>query len=231
MISSVTRRYPHPSPQPQGGGGFPGQQYHQQHNSNQGGYPGQQYQQQQPRPPPPQQHQPGGGYGGPGANQYHPRKLPRLSRELNMKITSPDGPPPRPPSNVQNYGPQTQGPDHRNVQPFFKYSQCTGKRKALCIGINYFGQNGELRGCINDARNIQRFLCSESRITLLFKAILIWFRRALSLQDRGYCYAYRRCSKPAHEADKGKHCECQTTCRRIAVSYGTQLDSSHAMAS
>ena len=26
------------------------------------------------------------------------------------------------------------------------------------IGINYFGQNAELKGCINDARNIQRFL-------------------------------------------------------------------------
>jgi hypothetical protein len=38
------------------------------------------------------------------------------------------------------------------------YSQCTGKRKALCIGINYVGQKAELRGCINDARNMQKFL-------------------------------------------------------------------------
>ena len=30
------------------------------------------------------------------------------------------------------------------------------------IGINYVGQKGELKGCINDARNIQRFLCGES---------------------------------------------------------------------
>jgi hypothetical protein len=30
------------------------------------------------------------------------------------------------------------------------------------IGINYFGQASELRGCINDARNIQRFLCCMS---------------------------------------------------------------------
>jgi hypothetical protein len=30
------------------------------------------------------------------------------------------------------------------------------------IGINYFGQNGELKGCINDARAIQRFLCGKA---------------------------------------------------------------------
>ncbi|KAL8420720.1 hypothetical protein RB594_003497 [Gaeumannomyces avenae] len=40
----------------------------------------------------------------------------------------------------------------------FQYSQCTGKRKALLIGINYFGQKGELRGCINDVRNLSNFL-------------------------------------------------------------------------
>lgn len=40
----------------------------------------------------------------------------------------------------------------------FQYSNCTGKRKALCIGINYIGQEGELRGCINDVHNISSFL-------------------------------------------------------------------------
>lgn len=34
----------------------------------------------------------------------------------------------------------------------------TGKRKALLIGINYFGQQGQLRGCINDVHNVQKFL-------------------------------------------------------------------------
>lgn len=34
----------------------------------------------------------------------------------------------------------------------------TGKRKALLIGINYKGQSGELRGCINDVHNVQKFL-------------------------------------------------------------------------
>jgi len=43
----------------------------------------------------------------------------------------------------------------------FQYSNCTGRRKALLIGINYFGQSGELRGCINDVGNVSRYL-SES---------------------------------------------------------------------
>mmetsp|Transcript_16322 Transcript_16322/g.39051 ORF Transcript_16322/g.39051 Transcript_16322/m.39051 type:complete len:346 (-) Transcript_16322:138-1175(-) len=40
----------------------------------------------------------------------------------------------------------------------------TGRRRALFIGINYYGQKGELRGCINDVHNIKRFLTSKYRI-------------------------------------------------------------------
>ncbi|KAG5297441.1 metacaspase CasA [Histoplasma ohiense] len=40
----------------------------------------------------------------------------------------------------------------------FQYSNCTGKRKALLIGINYFGQRGQLRGCINDVKNMSTYL-------------------------------------------------------------------------
>ena len=42
----------------------------------------------------------------------------------------------------------------------------TGKRKALFIGINYYGQQGELRGCINDVKNIKNFLTSNFRIEI-----------------------------------------------------------------
>ena len=38
-----------------------------------------------------------------------------------------------PPSEVQNYGPQYQGADSRSQQLNFQYSQCTGKKKALCV--------------------------------------------------------------------------------------------------
>ncbi|KAK0201273.1 peptidase C14, caspase domain-containing protein [Desarmillaria ectypa] len=40
----------------------------------------------------------------------------------------------------------------------FQYSKCTGRKKALCIGINYHGQSYELQGCINDTRHLRDFL-------------------------------------------------------------------------
>ncbi|ROT42736.1 hypothetical protein SODALDRAFT_268486 [Sodiomyces alkalinus F11] len=40
----------------------------------------------------------------------------------------------------------------------YQYSNCTGRRKALLIGINYFGQHGQLRGCINDVKNMSAYL-------------------------------------------------------------------------
>lgn len=68
-----------------------------------------------------------------------------------------------PPSTPQ-YSPygaqQFNGPPPPQQQ--YQYSQCTGRKKALCIGINYFGQNGELRGCINDAKNMKAFLIRKS---------------------------------------------------------------------
>ena len=42
--------------------------------------------------------------------------------------------------------------------------QVTGRRKALFIGINYYGQNGELKGCINDVHNIKNFLTKNYHI-------------------------------------------------------------------
>ena len=60
------------------------------------------------------------------------------------------GPPP--PQGMQNFG-------HGAPQGYqFQYSNCTGKRKALLIGINYIGQKNALRGCINDVHNVSGFL-------------------------------------------------------------------------
>lgn len=56
----------------------------------------------------------------------------------------------KPPSQVQHTGPGN--------EVAYQYSQCTGRRKALLIGINYFGSANELRGCINDSRNMFNFL-------------------------------------------------------------------------
>ncbi|OBZ85998.1 Metacaspase-1 [Choanephora cucurbitarum] len=44
--------------------------------------------------------------------------------------------------------------------PPFKLSNCKGKKKALLIGINYFGTKHELSGCINDVANIKEFIQS-----------------------------------------------------------------------
>lgn len=58
---------------------------------------------------------------------------------------------PRPPSNMQSYGPNS-----HKMQ--FQYSNMTGRRKALSIGINYIGSKNALRGCINDSHAMTAFL-------------------------------------------------------------------------
>lgn len=59
--------------------------------------------------------------------------------------------PPPPPQTVQSFGVGAPGYG-------FQYSTCTGRRKALLIGVNYFGQRGQLRGCINDVKNMSAYL-------------------------------------------------------------------------
>ncbi|GIC87314.1 caspase family protein [Aspergillus udagawae] len=60
--------------------------------------------------------------------------------------------PPRPPLEAQQFG--NGAPSHYR----FQYSACTGRRRALLIGINYIGQPNQLRGCINDVTNMSTFL-------------------------------------------------------------------------
>jgi metacaspase-1 len=36
--------------------------------------------------------------------------------------------------------------------------ECTGTKRAVLIGINYFGQQGELTGCINDCLNMKDYI-------------------------------------------------------------------------
>merc|ERR1711988_890940 len=61
--------------------------------------------------------------------------------------------PPQYPPSQQSY-PQAQA--HSGL-----LSNCQGNKKALLIGINYFGQSGELRGCVNDVNNIRSLLYSR----------------------------------------------------------------------
>ncbi|KAK4152682.1 Metacaspase-1A [Chaetomidium leptoderma] len=126
----------HPPPQQQGYGQYPPQQQHQQQYQQ----PYQQQQHQRPQGPPPQGYDAygypiahGPAYGGSGTSRAAPA----------------------PPSGTQVFG-------HGAPQDYtFQYSNCTGKRRALLIGINYFGQNGELRGCINDVKNLSAFLSEK----------------------------------------------------------------------
>ena len=49
---------------------------------------------------------------------------------------------------------------------------CKGTKRAVLIGINYVGQNGELSGCHNDCRNMKDYIMNvwgfqEENITVL----------------------------------------------------------------
>ncbi|KIW69075.1 metacaspase-1 [Phialophora macrospora] len=145
---------PSTSPQPYPPQGYNQQPYNQQGYAPQGGW--------QPppqnvapygynNPPPPSQ----GGYGQwhsppPQPNGY-PGPRPGMPAFNNSNSYGPQAPPP-PPTAPQQFG--HGAPSGYN----FQYSNCTGKRKALLIGINYFGQRGQLRGCINDVKNMSTYL-------------------------------------------------------------------------
>ena len=40
-------------------------------------------------------------------------------------------------------------------------NNCQGNKKALLIGINYFGQSGQLKGCINDVTNVKKLIMTR----------------------------------------------------------------------
>ncbi|KAI9680845.1 MAG: Ca(2+)-dependent cysteine protease [Caeruleum heppii] len=125
---------PPPSPQPPYGGyGAPPPQ------PQYGGYP-------PPQSGPPPALGPGPSYGGrPGLPSVH----------TNAYVQGNHAAPPPPPQGFQGFG-------HGAPQGYaFQYSNCSGRRKALLIGINYFGQRGQLRGCINDVKNMSTYLNSN----------------------------------------------------------------------
>ncbi|OAL46116.1 hypothetical protein IQ07DRAFT_518708 [Pyrenochaeta sp. DS3sAY3a] len=167
---------------------YPGQQYHQNsygapppqngYGAPQQGYPPQNYgygYQQSPSPqppyqnygqptPPPQQYgynqgppqQQYNNYGPPPNQQQQQQQQPRPGMmptvNSNQWTHGNHSAPPPPPTTAQNFG-------HGAPQGYsFQYSACNGRRKALLIGINYFGQRGQLRGCINDVKNMSTYL-------------------------------------------------------------------------
>ncbi|KAK9480532.1 caspase domain-containing protein [Lipomyces japonicus] len=129
------------------GGGYPGPGYnnsYQQSNAGQfnGRYSSQPQQQQHHHQQPQQQHQ---------YNNGNYRSDESRQDQVGVQYQPPSNLQ-RPPTNQQQFGNGAPG-DYN-----FQYSNCQGKRKALLIGINYIGQQNELKGCINDVHNIAKFL-------------------------------------------------------------------------
>ncbi|EWC45522.1 metacaspase-1A [Drechslerella stenobrocha 248] len=145
--SPPPQQYQQPPPQQYGNYGPPGGAYpppQQQGYNNYGG------------PPPPQ-----GGYYPPNAQHVQHQnnnwghtegpRPPMASYQDNSWNRGNHSAPPPPPSGAQSFAP---GFEQYKWVP----SKCTGRRKALLIGINYFNQRGQLRGCINDVKNMTTFL-------------------------------------------------------------------------
>lgn len=77
------------------------------------------------------------------------------SSGLNVDQMQYQRPPGRP--NVPNTMPQQLG----TSGVMYQYSNCSGRKKLLLVGINYFNTKNELRGCINDVHNMANFLVSN----------------------------------------------------------------------
>ncbi|KAG8899653.1 Ca(2+)-dependent cysteine protease [Tulasnella sp. 403] len=116
-------------------------------------------------------------YGGPGGSNFSPPPGPPPQHHYGppagpppqQGYASPQGPPPfpiqapgrpyMPPTQTQYIGSQTNTPGGgEQDRAFFKWSSCTGRKKALIIGINYIGTDGALGGCINDAHKMKAFI-------------------------------------------------------------------------
>ncbi|KAB8271229.1 caspase domain-containing protein [Aspergillus minisclerotigenes] len=142
--------------------GAPPQPMHHQQSSYGGGYPGQAYRQQQPnnaygygQPSPQPYGSHHNGYNSPQQNYGPPsggHMYQQQSAYQNSYNQGGHGTPARPPDQPVSFG---QGAPQEYA---YRYSACTGTRKALLIGINYFNQKGQLRGCINDVKNMSTYL-------------------------------------------------------------------------
>ncbi|KAJ3303093.1 Ca(2+)-dependent cysteine protease [Kappamyces sp. JEL0829] len=150
----------------------PGQSYPTPPAQNYQPPPAQNYQ-----PPPAQNYQPPTqNYQPPPMNGYQPPNLESYPPPAGFKpppqgYQQPSSPyqqtPPsnngyQPPQSLSQIGPvptwQNPSQGYFNQHPM---STCSGRRKALLIGINYRGTRNELRGCENDVANLQNYLASR----------------------------------------------------------------------
>ncbi|KAG0216239.1 Ca(2+)-dependent cysteine protease [Mortierella sp. GBA30] len=99
--------------------------------------------------PPPAAYQLPAAYPPPAAHVHH---APAPVYHVPHHMIAPVNVPPPPQGWAMHQSPMMAPPIN------FQLSNCQGRKRALVIGINYFGQRNELRGCINDVKNIKAFI-------------------------------------------------------------------------
>ncbi|KZP14335.1 hypothetical protein FIBSPDRAFT_921414 [Athelia psychrophila] len=67
---------------------------------------------------------------------------------------------PEPPAEARRIRRQTL-PGGQVLDQTYQYSKCTGRKRALFVGINYKGLPNELEGCVNDAKNMCKFMMNR----------------------------------------------------------------------
>ncbi|TPX51081.1 hypothetical protein SeLEV6574_g00511 [Synchytrium endobioticum] len=118
-----------------------------------------------PQGPPPQNNRYEYQYEHPYRQQYQHPPPPNAYDRQQYAPPPPPGPPPAylapSPSNVilpaVGHMPSQWQPPPGTIENY-QLSNLQGKKKALLIGINYFGQRSPLSGCINDVKNMRQFL-------------------------------------------------------------------------
>ncbi|KAJ1665592.1 Ca(2+)-dependent cysteine protease [Coemansia sp. RSA 1813] len=141
-----------------------------------------------PPPPPSSSYGPSGGYGMPGEGygppsgeygQAPPMNMPVVRHRLedidfsnsNFPSWHQSNTPAQPPPPQQNNGGGGYfKPTHGTIPTYnipqelqqeaskVTLSNCQGRKRALLIGINYFGSKHMLKGCINDVHNMKKFI-------------------------------------------------------------------------
>ncbi|AOA61786.1 Ca2+-dependent cysteine protease [Komagataella phaffii CBS 7435] len=93
-------------------------------------------------------------------NQYQAPSTPPPTNWQKQQYQAP----PTPPNNFQkqqyqqaSYSSSRQAPQQSQYGQY-QTSDCTGRKKALLVGINYFGTSSALNGCINDVQNMKAYL-------------------------------------------------------------------------
>ncbi|KAF9306853.1 Ca(2+)-dependent cysteine protease [Mortierella antarctica] len=86
-------------------------------------------------------------------SQYPPQHFQQSLYNIPQHMMSPETVPP-PPAGWAVRRMVRDAPPVSN----FQLSTCQGRKRALFVGINYFNQSAELRGCINDVKNIKQFV-------------------------------------------------------------------------